>query len=156
MGKAKLDDYIEQGIYGAKQIKPDERRKFLGTIRERVVITLTTSQVMEAEPYPEVLNAMKENKKAQLLLNGNLDYSYHSKYIKRVTELSMEYTMVNNKDYHSELGLVLAYDYAIDQEEIYVAKKDAPSSNQEKNMAENEENEGKGLFSAITKIFKKD
>ena len=39
--KSTLEEYLEQGIHGKKEINPEERRKFLGTIRERIVIALT-------------------------------------------------------------------------------------------------------------------
>lgn len=156
MERANIDDYIQQGIHGVKETKPDERRKYLGTIRERVVIALTASQVKEGRVYPEVEKAIRENPKAQLFLNGNLDYSYHSKYIQVASKINMEFTMVNNKEYNSELGLVLAYDYAIDKEEIYVtnSKMEGSPSSLEENSNSGEQ-EGKGIFSAFTKMFKK-
>lgn len=154
MERANIDDYIQQGIHGVKETKPDERRKFLGTIRERVVIALTNSQVRDKKVYPEVENAMKENQKAQLLLNGNIDYSYHSKYIKLASKWNMEYTMVNNKEHNSELGLVLAYDYAIDKEDIFVKETAETQSNKEESSI-SQQKEGNGLFSIFTKMFKK-
>ncbi|MEM5596765.1 DUF1694 domain-containing protein [Niallia circulans] len=45
-----LDEYMQKGMYGAKETKPEERRKFLSTLRERVVIALKQSQVMEPAP----------------------------------------------------------------------------------------------------------
>ncbi|MEK5037091.1 DUF1694 domain-containing protein [Sporosarcina sp. FSL K6-3457] len=36
-----VDDYLQRGFYGAKEMKPAECRKFLGTIRERIIIALT-------------------------------------------------------------------------------------------------------------------
>ncbi|WP_316252510.1 DUF1694 domain-containing protein [Bacillus aquiflavi] len=47
MVKPTVDDYLQKGIYGQKEIKPDERRKFLGTLRERVIVALKQSQVRE-------------------------------------------------------------------------------------------------------------
>ncbi|MGV3240962.1 YueI family protein, partial [Streptococcus hyovaginalis] len=84
-----LDDYMQKGMYGAKETKPEERRKFLSTLRERVVIALQQSQVMEPSPYKEILDAMKQNPGAKLYLNGHLDYSYLSKYIKEANEAHM-------------------------------------------------------------------
>ncbi|MDO7488647.1 DUF1694 domain-containing protein [Peribacillus frigoritolerans] len=40
MSRLNVEDYLEQGIHGPKEIKPGERREFLGTLRERVVIVL--------------------------------------------------------------------------------------------------------------------
>ena len=59
-----IDDYIQQGIYGPRETKPDERRKFLGTIRERIVIALTQEQVREKGIYTQVEEAIKENRES--------------------------------------------------------------------------------------------
>jgi uncharacterized protein YueI len=88
-----------------------------------VVIVLKQAQLIEPGIYPEVETALKENKSAHLYLNGNMSYEYLSKYKKIADKLDIEYTIVTNKEYDSELGLVLAYDYAIDKESIYVEKK---------------------------------
>ncbi|UII56355.1 YueI family protein [Cytobacillus spongiae] len=123
MDRSNVDDYIKQGIYGQKETKPDERRKFLGTLRERIVIALTQGQLRENKIYPEVVDAFKANTQAHLFLNGHMNYEYLSRYIKEANKFEIEYTIVTNQEHNSEIGLVLAFDYAIDQEEIYVKKK---------------------------------
>ncbi|CAM3698930.1 YueI family protein [Aeromicrobium ponti] len=142
-----IDDYLQQGIHGQKQTKPDERRKFLGTLRERIVIALKQPQVREDGIYPQVEEALKTNSQAHLYLNGNMSYSYLSKYIKSASKYKVEYTIVTNKEHNSEIGLVLAHDYAIDKPDIYVERKTV--------KAEPKKASGKkgGIFA---KIFKRD
>ncbi|WNS76027.1 YueI family protein [Bacillus sp. DTU_2020_1000418_1_SI_GHA_SEK_038] len=137
-----IDDYILQGIHGQKETNPDERRKFLGTLRERIVIALKQSQIRENGIYPQVEDALKKNKGAHLYLNGNMSYEELSKYTKIASKYNVAYTMVTNKDYNSEIGLALAYDYAIDKEEIYV-KMAVPIKKAAKKK--------KGLFSLFSK-----
>ncbi|RSD29605.1 DUF1694 domain-containing protein [Mesobacillus subterraneus] len=136
-----MDEYLQQGIHGAKQTKPDERRRFLTTLRERVVIALTQGQVMKKGVEPQVEQMMDENPEAHLYLNGNISYPYLSEYIKAAEKRGIEFTIVTNKDYDSELGLVLAHDYAIDKEDIYLSNKPNPIINPV--MAKQK----KGLFS---------
>lgn len=142
-----LDDYLQQGMYGQKEIKPDERRKFLGTLRERVVIALTQAQVREENIFTEVEEPLKSNRDATLLLNGNIDYAHLSKYIKLASKYKAEYTIVTNKEHNSEIGLVLAQEHAVDKEDIYVTHK--------KIEYVESKNEKKGILGAFTKIFKK-
>ncbi|WP_080848662.1 YueI family protein [Cytobacillus gottheilii] len=115
-----VDEYLQKGMYGEKQTKPDERRKFLGTLRERIVIALTQPQVRKSGVNKEAEKAMQENREAHLYLNGNMNYEYLSKYMKAASKYHIEYTMVTNKDHNTDIGLVLAYDYAIDKENIFV------------------------------------
>ncbi len=141
-----IDDYIQQGIYGPRETKPDERRKFLGTIRERIVIALTQEQVREKGIYIQVEEAIKENKQARLYLNGNINYKIVTKYTKIASKYNVAYTFVTNKNHNSDIGLVLAYDHAIDKEEIYV-KREMP-------IAKLQQSEKKiGAFSKLVKFL---
>ena len=147
LSKPTIDDYLENGIYGQKQTKPDERRKFLGTLRERIVIALTQSQVREKGIYKEVQDRLKKHPDAKLLLNGNMSYTFLSKYIKLADTYHVSFSMVTNKEIETDIGLVLAYDHAIDQEEIYVQKKS-------EKVMEAKSKPKKSLFSSIkNKLF---
>ena len=117
-----LDDYIQQGIHGVREIKPDERRKFLGTLRERVVVVLTKQQVREKGIYKEVEEQMKKYKNATLFLNGTMNYKYLSGYIKLANQLGIKFLISTNKEHDTDLGLVLAHNDAINKEDIYIEK----------------------------------
>ncbi|OCA82989.1 hypothetical protein A8F94_17735 [Bacillus sp. FJAT-27225] len=130
MGKPTVEDVLQQGIHGQKQLKPEERRKFLGTIRERVLIALKKGQVLEKGIYPQVEQLMKEHHDSHLYMNGTLSYEDFSKYLKIARENNIDYTIVTNKEYDTHLGLVLACPYAVDKEEIYVKAKVLPEEAQ--------------------------
>lgn len=122
-----MDDYLQKGIYGIKQTKPEERKKFLGTLRERIVVALTIGQVMERGIYPEVKQQMIKHPEAYLLINGAIDYSHISDYIKCARTLDTAFSIVTNKEHETDIGLVLTYDYAIDKEEIYISSQQQPN-----------------------------
>lgn len=143
MKKTTVDEVLQQGIYGPLETKPDERRKFLGTLRERIIVALTKGQVGEMEVYPQVEQHMKENPQSHLFLNGNMSYESLSKYVKLATKYKIEHTIVTNKEHDSEIGLVLAMEHAIDKEEIYITKKV---------IVQQEVKKSKGFFA---KLFKK-
>jgi len=117
-----VEDYLEQGIHGPKEINAGERREYLGTLRERVVIVLKRSQVFETNVYPEIEQMMKQYPRSNLFLNGQMDYQYLGKYIKLAMSHDIPYKIVLNKDHNSDLGLVLAESNAINKEEIYIEK----------------------------------
>lgn len=122
--KPTVDEVLQQGIYGPLETKPEERRKFLGTLRERIVVALTIRQVREDAVYPQVEQYIKKFPKAHLLLNGNIHYRELSKYVKLAAKYQLEHTIVTNKKHETDIGLVLAMEYAIDKEEIYILRKD--------------------------------
>ncbi|SFB23434.1 Uncharacterized protein YueI [Bacillus sp. cl95] len=147
MNKQNVDEILQQGIHGPKEINPDERRKYLGTIRERIVAVLTKAQVYEKGTYTEIETLMKENGGAQVLLNGNMGYNNLAKYVKLAKKYKLPYKMVTNQEHDSDIGLVLAYDHAIDKENIEIVKKTLGEQSIKK--TENK----KGLFSFLGKMF---
>ncbi|ALC82218.1 MULTISPECIES: YueI family protein [Bacillus] len=119
MDDSSMDQYIQQGIYGTLETKKDERRLFLGSIRERVIIALTIGQVRRKAVYKEVEQALNSNKEAKLLLNGQMNYGDFSKYIQLANKSGNDFTIVSDS-FHPLLGLVLAAPTAVDKDKIYI------------------------------------
>ncbi|MFB7142472.1 YueI family protein [Gottfriedia sp. NPDC056225] len=119
MASNNVEDYLIKGIYGEKQVKIEERNVFLGTIRERIEIALTTSQVMSNSIYPNVENSIK-NKDVTLLLNGTLPYNSISKYILMAKNKNIPFSLVNNLPVPTPIGLVVTHSKAIEKNEIFV------------------------------------
>ena len=118
-GNNNVDDYLQKGIYGEKQIKVEERNVYLGTIRERIELALTCSQVMKNDIYKEFEKTLSL-KDITVLLNGSLPYSALSKYIKLANMKNIPFSLVNNLPIPTHIGLVVTYQYAIDKPEIFV------------------------------------
>ncbi|PQD97134.1 DUF1694 domain-containing protein [Pradoshia eiseniae] len=150
MSKKTVDDYLQEGIHGAKEIKTEERREFLGSLRERVVVALGQKTVFENKIPSAFEDILKNNTGAVLYLNGHIDYSYLSKYVKLAESHKIQFKIVLNKDYNSPHGAVLAYGYAINKEDISLPD---PTKNTEK---KNEKEPTGGGFSFFKKLFKKD
>ncbi|MRH43780.1 DUF1694 domain-containing protein [Aquibacillus halophilus] len=121
--KKNVDDYLQEGIYGTKEINPAERKLFLGTYRERVILVLTKAQVIQSKGISELDQAMKANPEAKLLLNGNVNIRFFKPYKKVASKHSINYTSVKNKEAKSDFGIVLTLNYAIDKEDIFVEEK---------------------------------
>lgn len=146
MNKKTVDDILQEGIHGPKEIKPAERKEFLGTIRERVVVVLTQAQVLQKQIPNGFMDLLKTNKEAKLYLNGHINYSHLSKFVKAADEHGVQFKIVTNKEYNSPNGLVLAYDYAINKENITLIEQSA------ENKAE-ETTKKKGFFESLKQMF---
>ncbi|HLR61035.1 MAG TPA: YueI family protein [Lentibacillus sp.] len=120
MGKKNVDDYLTEGIYGSRQTKRSERKQFLGTIRERIVIALTKGQVMSDKGLEHLETAMKANKSAKLLMNGDVSHKFLKEEKALADKYNIPYTEVTNEEADTDIGAVLAYDYAIEKEHIFI------------------------------------
>jgi uncharacterized protein YueI len=133
MSQKKMDDYIQEGIYGPKEIRPDERRKFLGTIRERVVLVLTQAEVRGEKGIKELTEAMKQYPSSKMLLNGDMNFRFFKPYREVANQHKISYTSITDKASTSNYGLVLTMPDAIDKEEIFLPEeKEVPQEEETK------------------------
>ncbi|MFD2759977.1 YueI family protein [Lentibacillus juripiscarius] len=131
MEKKNVDDYLTEGIYGPKETKRSEREKFLGTIRERIVIALTKGQVMSDKGLTKLDEAMQQNKDAKLLINGDVSYRFLKEEKALANKYDIPYTEIINKEAETDIGAVLTYDHAIDKEHIFIEDEPVGEKNQE-------------------------
>lgn len=115
-----IENILQEGIYGPKEINPEERKKFLGTLRERILAVLTKPQVRESGINSKIQDLIKQNPKVKMILNGDIDYSHLRKYIKLANKHHITFTISNDQEHPTDIGLVLAFDYAVDKENIYI------------------------------------
>ncbi|WP_078597164.1 YueI family protein [Evansella clarkii] len=123
MSKNKLEEILERGLYGTPEIRPEERKLFLGTIAERVHLALTNNQVRKKGLYEEAVEVMKKNSDVQLYINGFLSYPAYSNYIQEANKHSVGFTIVND-GHPTPLGIVLASSRALDTPEDFFIKDD--------------------------------
>ncbi|WP_252312918.1 YueI family protein [Sinobaca sp. H24] len=130
MAGKEVNDILNEGIYGKKELRPDEKRQYLGVYRERILLVLTKKQVMEKGTRPEVEAEMKKHKDAALVLNGKMSYQALKGYQQTARKYGIEYTNVSSLEHVTEVGLVLAKPYAVHKEEIEVEDRqiEAPSA----------------------------
>ena len=120
-----LEDYIDKGIHGVKETNIDERKKFLSTIKERVILALTNRQVMKNTIYQPIQRLMKQYPDCQLFLDGEINYAYLSKYIKLANKSNVPFTIVDDLKSSTDIGLVLATkNRAINLPNIYIKAED--------------------------------
>ncbi|RSL33262.1 DUF1694 domain-containing protein [Salibacterium salarium] len=120
MAQKNVEDYIEEGIYGPRETRPDEKRRYLGTYRERILLALTKEQVMKKGTYPEVEEALNQNPDAKMIVNGKLGYKALSAYTKMASSYGIHAQRVTSIDKTSDVGLVVAKEYAIHRESIFI------------------------------------
>lgn len=120
MKKSQLEQALNRGIYGLPELKKEEKRKFLGTFRERVLKVLTKSQIVERGTYKEIADALKDKRAKKLIITNHVKMSEAMEYIILAKENNVRFTVVDGDHYQGEIGLVIASDTAVDVEDIYV------------------------------------
>lgn len=123
MSNKNVDDYLTEGIYGTRRPKEAERQKFLGTLRERIVLALTIGQVMTDSGIAKLEESMKEHcKDTQLIINGKVSHRFLTAEKTLANKYNIPYTVISNNETETDIGAVLTYDYAINKEEIFIAE----------------------------------
>src|SRR5690625_2080328 len=119
MGKKSVDDYLTEGMYGTRRPKEAERQKFLGTLRERIVIALTIGQVMADSGISKLEEAMKKHhENTHLLINGSVSYRFLTEEKALANKYKIPYTVISNGDVETDIGAVLTYRYDSNKENI--------------------------------------
>src|SRR5690625_3162063 len=145
MTKKSVEDYLMEGIHGPRRPLEEERRIFLGTLRERIVLALTVEQVMTDSGIQKLSEAMKKHPQTKLLLNGQVSYRFSAAEKEIAREHNIPYTVISHEIYETDIGAVLTYDHAINKENIFL---------EEEKQEESEEQEEKtSLFDRIKQWF---
>ncbi len=136
MTEKNIQDYLDKGLYGAPQIKPEERDHYLGTFRERVYLTMTVAEMEAKENLPFLKQEIQINPSGKFLINANIADNLQTIYMQLAQEKHCEFTIVNNFSVHEKdsLGLVYGADHAVNVKDIDIKQK---YSNQENSSSTN-------------------
>ncbi|MET3504751.1 YueI family protein [Halalkalibacter oceani] len=116
----KMKEVIDRALYGAPEIKPEERNLFLSTLLERIHLALTKKQVINKGMYKEAVELMKTKRNLHLYLNGNLGYNHFSNYIKEAGAHGVSFTFVTPKKL-TPFGLIVANQTeAIETKQLFI------------------------------------
>lgn len=126
MDKKNVDDYLTEGMYGTRRPKEAERQRFLGTLKERIVIALTIGQVMTDSGISKLEEAMKDHHEdTKLLINGSVAHRFLTEEKALASKYNIPYTVISNEGVDTDIGAVLTYSYAINKENIFIEEENA-------------------------------
>lgn len=116
----KLGQTLLAGIHGIPEIRRDEKRYYLGEFKERVLKKLSEKQVTETAIYPEVFQALKDQRANKLIFNGEIDSSSIEKYRVLASRINKNCTVRIDSSFKGDTGLVVASNQAVEEQEITV------------------------------------
>jgi uncharacterized protein YueI len=124
--KSDTQKRIENAVYGTPKIKPDEQRKYLGTFRERVCLTISV-QELRAQDWQNALAAeLKRGIGNLVFLNGNLSQEEIHPYLLTTNQNGGIFTMKTDPEYKtdpSSFAVVVAAKKGVYQSPVDVQKR---------------------------------
>lgn len=111
--KSELEKKVEEGIYGRPELKKDEKNRFLGEFRERVIKYLTFSQIQEDVIYPEILEAVRHPQAARLIIDRDVEIDQAHKYIEKARKHNLAFKRVHSPSFKGDTALVVVGNRAV-------------------------------------------
>lgn len=115
-----VEDRLQEGIYGSKQTKPEERAKYLGTLRERIYLAITKEELQEPAAFIGLEKEIVNHSQAALFINDALPAAILQHCIEISQKNNINFTLVSSE---SEIGVVYADTKAVHEECIQVFEK---------------------------------
>jgi len=113
-GKSKLEKKVMEGIYGEPELKKEEKNRFLGQFKERVISFLTYKQVMEKGINNKILTAIKDPEAAKIVIDRDVDIDYARDYIELARENNLKFKRIDSPDFIGDIALVIVSNHAVD------------------------------------------
>lgn len=127
-----LDDHLTNAIYGPRKTNPDERRRYLGSLRERVALRINNDDMRDPHTViglKAVINDYK-NRDLSVLINGHLGNGITGPFVKLCAKNDLPFTLVSDETAHLEpdaVGLLIVAKQAIFQDNIDLPKQEEPA-----------------------------
>lgn len=125
MSQTDVQDYLEKGMYGAPQLKPEEKRQYLGTFRERIFLTMTIAEMADKKNITHFKQELTDNPQQQVLINAAVDFPIQNDYMIAAQKAKCPFKIVDTENQNSPeaIGLVYASETAVNLETVDVTKK---------------------------------
>ena len=128
---ANLEKRTEQAAKGINlQTKPDERRRFLGSLRERAYLRMTVEQTTNLKLQNLFLSHMSDYLPYSILINGNMPQSaFISKVMTNCSKNNIPFTLVSDQTAQNNpdaTGLLVVSSTAINQPRIEIKQVYSP------------------------------
>lgn len=134
-----LQKTILQKASGETRLDPDQQRLYMGTFRERVLLTISYSEAVSQDFQESFITICKELKISQselfLKISPKLSDSHQIFFMKNARDEKIITTIVDENSSTSQFALIFHTDHALDIEDVSLAKR-FPLLLQKKNLVD--------------------
>ncbi|MBM6753324.1 YueI family protein [Lactobacillus alvi] len=123
-GESKLEQHLNASLYGVPELKAVEKRKYLGTFRERVYLTIKVTQ-LSTDWLPVFEKEIVKSADRLVLINGNLDDRLIRPYLRVAAQHQVNFTLKTGSEYQitpESLAIVITASTAVNLAEVDIAK----------------------------------
>ncbi|QXM06703.1 YueI family protein [Crassaminicella indica] len=120
--QSELEKYINYGLSGTPQIKADEKRRWLGEFRERVVFALTFEQINRKEAVKVVEEKCKDERVDKIIVESSVLDTVIEKFMDIAKKYNKDYKTVDMQNTNGEIALVLASSEAVNESCVLIEK----------------------------------
>lgn len=117
-----INNSILQKASGENRLNPDEQRLYLGTYRERVLLTVDLAeagQLSVKETFSLALDRISnQHSPVQLKLSASLAEDSQTLYMKQAQAAQIPFTLVEERGAQSPFGLLLHTDHAVNLDKL--------------------------------------
>lgn len=116
--KSELEKTITMGLHGAPELRPEEKRRYLGSFRERVLQAVTFDQLRTREGIKAMTDALKDPRAVELLIHEQARGTAMP-LIVEARRRGVDFTIVSNPDFVGNIAAALVAADAVDAAELY-------------------------------------
>lgn len=114
MNKSELEKVLTYGIFGTPELHPDERRMFMGEMRERVIDAFTLRQLGDNHGEQALLRALSHQQARELLLRTDLPNAMSDRLRTLAYNNGRHARLVGNIEHNDWLAAVVVADTAVE------------------------------------------
>lgn len=118
--KSELEKTIAAGIHGAPELRPDEKRRYLGFFRERVIEAVTFDQLRTKAGLKVMMEALKDPRAVELLIRQEARGTAMPLIVE--ARRQVDFTIVSDPNFVGEVAAALVAADAVDIAELYAEK----------------------------------
>lgn len=89
-----LTDFIKSHAFGVPQLRPDEKRAFLGNFRERVAMAVTVRQLHSEQIYDLLASVLTRYPQYRIYLNGRMPQALVTTYMQQALAHDYPFTIM--------------------------------------------------------------
>ncbi|MGX4763586.1 DUF1694 domain-containing protein [Holzapfeliella sp. JNUCC 72] len=123
----KLNERLEQnGLTSTPQTNPDERRQYLGSLRERVLVRLSVAQLKDKSIVETLVNHIQSYQNYQVLINNKVNTPNASLIIRACSQNNIKFSLISDQSAQTaddKTGVLVVSSDAINEPVIDISQK---------------------------------